>query len=405
MFFGMGIGSDLNNGFFGPAYSTYQNTGSTVEAAFYGPGTGNNDGGGGVDDVIFKLDATVAQGTPNPVKWYRNTDWTGDLNITGSLGVTNIKGTGSLYLQPNQGDSRFLEVYNTSPTDTHITASGGQLYLGNDVTYVKVDNYGTVKHIDIVADNGVNISGSVQVTGSLSIDNGSLNVPSRLNFTTSSNNIATYINGEDAQITIGAANFDLTTTQLIVQSSPQYPNVTTQVSSSFLGDGIFNSHLANYDAETIGFAWSTYNSIPENSLSACFYGPGLGNNPSPYGGTDNVVFSFATGSNVVDWYRDTVWNGTLDVSGSLTLRDGLNIASGSNKTIGTVALNGGNPGTATVSNSLVTSNSIIFLTKQTNTNSGNGTVSVTSKGTGTFSITSDHNGDTDVVAYQIINPA
>jgi hypothetical protein len=73
--------------------------------------------------------------------------------------------------------------------------------------------------------------------------------------------------------------------------------------------------------------------------------------------------------------------------------------------MGTVALNGGNPGTATVSNSLVTSNSIIFLTKQTNTNSGNGTVSVTSKGSSTFSITSDHNGDTDVVAYQIINPA
>jgi hypothetical protein len=93
------------------------------------------------------------------------------------------------------------------------------------------------------------------------------------------------------------------------------------------------------------------------------------------------------------------------VSGSLTIRNGLNIASGSNKTIGTVALNGGNPGVATVSNSLVTANSLIFLTKQTNTNSGNGTVSVTSKGSSTFSITSDHNGDTDVVAYQIINPA
>jgi phage gp45-like len=73
--------------------------------------------------------------------------------------------------------------------------------------------------------------------------------------------------------------------------------------------------------------------------------------------------------------------------------------------MGTVVLNGANPGTATVSNSLVTANSLIFLTKQTNVHSGNGTVSVTSKGSGTFSITSDHNGDTDTVAYQIINPA
>ena len=93
----------------------------------------------------------------------------GNTIVTGSIGVTNIVGTGSLFLQPNQGDVRFVEIYNTSPTDTHITASGGQIFLGNDVTYLKVDNYGSVKHIDIVADNGVNISGSVQITGSLDV--------------------------------------------------------------------------------------------------------------------------------------------------------------------------------------------------------------------------------------------
>lgn len=98
--------------------------------------------------------------TPNSLK---------DTNITGSLRSSNIIGTGSLFLQPDQSDVRYVEIYNTSPTDTHITASGGQIFLGDDVTYVKVDNYGSVKHIDIVADNGVNISGSVQITGSLDI--------------------------------------------------------------------------------------------------------------------------------------------------------------------------------------------------------------------------------------------
>jgi len=92
------------------------------------------------------------------------------VDITGSLHSTDIVGTGSLFLQPNQTDARYLEVYNTSPTDTHITASGGQIFLGNDVTYVKVDNYGSVKHIDIVADNGLTISSSiVNLTGSLQI--------------------------------------------------------------------------------------------------------------------------------------------------------------------------------------------------------------------------------------------
>ena len=93
----------------------------------------------------------------------------GSTEITGSLGVTNIQGTGSLFLQPDQGDVRYVEIYNTSPTDTHITASGGQIFLGNDVTYVKVDNYGSVKRIDIVADNLINVSGSMSVTGSIDI--------------------------------------------------------------------------------------------------------------------------------------------------------------------------------------------------------------------------------------------
>jgi len=91
------------------------------------------------------------------------------LRVTGSLHSTDVIGTGSLFLKPDQNDARYLQVYNTSPTDTHITASGGQLFIGNDVTYVKVDNYGSVKRIDIVADNGTNISGSVAITGSLDI--------------------------------------------------------------------------------------------------------------------------------------------------------------------------------------------------------------------------------------------
>jgi len=94
--------------------------------------------------------------------------WTGKLNVTGSLGVTNIQGTGSLFLQPNQTDARYLEVYNTSPTDTHITGSGGQIFLGDDQTYVKVDNYGSVERIDIVAGNELVVSSSViNVSGSL----------------------------------------------------------------------------------------------------------------------------------------------------------------------------------------------------------------------------------------------
>jgi hypothetical protein len=36
---------------------------------------------------------------------------------------------------------------------------------------------------------------------------------------------------------------------------------------------------------------------------------------------------------------------------------------------------------------------------------GNKPTPTTSKGAGTFNVTSDHNGDTDTVAYLIINPS
>ena len=93
----------------------------------------------------------------------------------------------------------------------------------------------------------------------------------------------------------------------------------------------------------------------------------------------------------------------VEVTGSLRVSGDVMFASGSNTTMGTVVLDGANPGTATVSNSLVSANSLIFLTKQTLSNSH--MVAVTSKGTGTFTITSNGNGDTDTVAYLIINPA
>jgi hypothetical protein len=93
------------------------------------------------------------------------------------------------------------------------------------------------------------------------------------------------------------------------------------------------------------------------------------------------------------------------VTGSLRVTGDVMFASGSNTTMGTVALNGGNPGTVTVSNTLVTANSLIYLTKQTNNHPNAGPVVVSSKGSSTFTITSNHNGDTDTVAYLIINPA
>jgi len=116
------------------------------------------------------------------------------------------------------------------------------------------------------------------------------------------------------------------------------------------------------------------------------------------GGSDyNLILTNQSGTGSLITTANTI------VSGSLSVTNDVRFASGSNKTIGTAVLDGGNPGSVVVSNSLVTSNSIIMLTKQTLTN--HASVSITSKGSGTFTIGSSHNGDTDTVGFLIINPS
>jgi hypothetical protein len=94
----------------------------------------------------------------------------GSIDANGPIKLSNsIESTGKLLLKPDESDPRYLNVYNTAAQDTHITASGGYLYLGDDTTYVSVNNYGADYLVRIKADNGILISGSTQITGSVDI--------------------------------------------------------------------------------------------------------------------------------------------------------------------------------------------------------------------------------------------
>jgi hypothetical protein len=91
----------------------------------------------------------------------------GEQIISSSLIVTNeIKGTGSIFLQPDVNDVRKLEIYNTSVTDVHIKATGGQTFLGDDTNYVLVDD--STATITIESTNGVTIDTSVTISAELS---------------------------------------------------------------------------------------------------------------------------------------------------------------------------------------------------------------------------------------------
>ena len=113
----------------------------------------------------------------------------------------------------------------------------------------------------------------------------------------------------------------------------------------------------------------------------------------------------ATHSNVTTTTFETVVGGN---SGTASFRLSnnyrLSLASGTNRTSGTASLDGANPGTATINNTLVTANTIIICTKQ-NAAIVNSVV-VTSRTPGTsFTVTSTHNNnDSDVFGYVLIEP-
>ena len=129
-------------------------------------------------------------------------------------------------------------------------------------------------------------------------------------------------------------------------------------------------------------------------------GPG-GNSTSP-GAGGNIIFQTGATTSVAEHFRVAnsgevyVTNGDFQVQ---TLGYGLQIKHGANGKMGTATLSGG---TATVSNTVVTANSYIFLTSQSDGGTP-GFLRITAKTAGTsFVITSSNSGDTSTVAWLIV---
>jgi hypothetical protein len=89
-----------------------------------------------------------------------------NLYLSGALEVTNIQGTGSLYLKPDLNDSRLFEIYNTTGvtgTDIHFKGNADYNFFGDDTNYLKIDN--AISKISIESSGGVDIitSGSLNI--------------------------------------------------------------------------------------------------------------------------------------------------------------------------------------------------------------------------------------------------
>jgi hypothetical protein len=92
----------------------------------------------------------------------------GNLNLSGALEVTNIQGTGSLYLRPDLNDSRDFRIYNTAPSDIHIKGNAAYSFFGDDTNFLKIDDNTNTITIDSLS--GVTINIDTTVSQSLSVD-------------------------------------------------------------------------------------------------------------------------------------------------------------------------------------------------------------------------------------------
>ena len=105
---------------------------------------------------------------------------TGDIAISGSLylteliEVTNIQGTGSLYLKPDVNDSRDFRIYNTGgPSDIHLKGNASYSFFGDDTNFLKIDDFTST--ITIKSTSGVTIDTILNIGGvseNLTIDGG-----------------------------------------------------------------------------------------------------------------------------------------------------------------------------------------------------------------------------------------
>ena len=347
--------------------------------------TGNTQMGGtlnvgGSTTINNNLTVTGTTNANGPLNVTGSVNISGNTSMTGALVVSDyvetslLRGTGSLLLQADKNDGRFVEIYNTSASDTHITASAGQIFLGNDETYVKVDNYGSAKRIDIVADNGLFVSGNIYQTGSFYTQgdivlSGSINIGNSLTGDTinfggevNSHIIPTTNNTFDLGTSAkawkdlyvsGTAYIDqlnLGSIQLTNLDLPGYLNVTgtttlygatiinanltvtgnTTVNGDFLANGLNSTLTANYGGNNIEL-------VAYNGATIDLYGPTTINDGLTVTGTTSVsgVTNLGSSLNVTGattLYSATTINNNLTVTGTTSVSGTTNLGSALNVT-------------------------------------------------------------------------
>jgi len=377
--------------------------------------------------AIINVSGSDAGGLSNPRFMYNNYLFSG-LSLSGTSAIANLSlnGSGSSMLSTMaMGHELGITGSNGYDSNNNILTPGtgaGSAFFGrwnaqdgnrartSETVFAIGTGTEATKKTGFLIDSGsntfiegtLNVSGSTTLTGSLSVLGNTTIINNKLTFSGSAP-----FNNASVIETIGGGNLQISSSGYMVLGAnglgisqndrnsdfTMYSNMAKNATFGAFASQSANMNVGVYDPDNF-----TYDN--ELQITA-----------EPSGGITFNDWDNGNGQ-YVSWLKTIPNDGSnpapvmtrgLTISGSLSMTGSVNFTTGSNKQAGTAVLDGANPGTVTVSNSLVTTNSIIMVSKQTNNHPNAGPVVISSKGSGTFTITSNHNGDTDTVGWFIIN--
>jgi hypothetical protein len=327
--------------------------------------------------------------------------------LGGTIDTGSFATTGSNSFVGNQTITGNLTV-----NGGNIDLTGSTTFNGNVTMRDRSGNFGNIILGNLALGTGLGN------TNSLAIGNASMQFASAssqnvaigantLTITSGSNNVAIGSAAMESNLTgnqntaIGVNALNKNTTggnNFALGSSAMFEN-TTGNQNVAIGVGALYSNTTGMKNVAIGNDAGIQASGSQN----IFIGASAGQNIT---GSNNTIIGSFTGTagsplndNII--LADGAGNARAQYSGSAwSLQDGIKLNKGSNKTTDIVTVNG----SLTVSNSLVTIDSIILVTTQDAENAPAPYPAVVSnKGTGTFGISHGYAGNLKV-AYLIINP-
>ncbi len=274
----------------------------------------------------------------------------GNLNLSGALEVTNIQGTGSLYLKADKNDSRYFEIYNTATVDTHIKSNGGMSFFGDDTNYLKIDD--SLQTATIVGVNGVIVSSSLDVTGSAQFST-TINVDGEATLSSATiedltqNRIVTVGSGgslidssgftyNGTVFKIGNGQFEVDTNNGSVRTSGSldvYNVLEAHSTTELMGAVGMNSTLdvtgsATFKStiDVVGTASMGHAVVDDLVQNGIVTAGALGELQNNSGFTFNgSIFKVGSGNFEVDTDGDVRTSGSLTIGNDLTIVDALNV--------------------------------------------------------------------------------